>query len=275
MSKEIAVLNDVNNVKALMINMKGQLENALPQHIKPEKFMRIALTEIHKNKMLLECTKESFFGALLTAAQEGLQIGSVAGESWLIPYYNNDRKCREAQYQRGYKGLYKLALNSGKFKSIDVGIIYENDPKPEARKGSDFCFNFSPDYMSDDRGKPAAYYCYTELISGEKDFDIMTVKQVELHRQKFSKQPNSPAWQNNFDAMAKKTVFIDHMTFKPKSSELSQALSSEEKVVNFDFELGDNIVDDSEFKEKKLNLNEKLNQQEQTQNASEPEEKYF
>ncbi|MCP4756728.1 MAG: hypothetical protein GY866_38180 [Proteobacteria bacterium] len=239
-------LGNPENVKTLIADMKDNLLDTLPEYIKPDDFLRMALVEVTKNPGLLECTQESFIGAMLTATQEGLQIGSSTGECWVIPYYSSKAKRKEAQYQRGYKGLYKLAQNTGLYKIIDVDVIREKDPRPTAKKGSDFCFAFEPDYFEDDRGRVIAYYCYTELLSGERDFTIMTVKKVEEHRQKYSKQPNSPAWKNNFDAMAKKTVFTQHMQFKPKTTVLAHAMNSDDKTVNYDFKIGSTVIDDDD-----------------------------
>ena len=241
-------VGSISSVKGTLKRMQDQFASALPQHIRPEKFMRIALTEVAKNPLLLECTQESFYGALLQSAAEGLTVGSVSGEAWLIPRKNKQNNNRyEVNYQRGYKGLYTLAKRSGEYKVIDVGVIKKNDPRPIMKKGDGATFSFEPDYLSDDRGEIIAYYCYTELTSGEKDFTILTKKEAGEHEQKFrAGQYIGKGWRDDFDAMAKKTVFIKHMQFKPKSSELSTAIGNDNGSSKFDFQAGVN-VQESDF----------------------------
>jgi len=108
----ISTHNPYKTIQDLLKRMEPQIRKALPKHLEPERLARIALTEIRKNPKLLECSRESLLGAVMTAAQLGLEPG-VLGHAYLIPYWNNKTKSYEVQFQIGYKGLLDLVRRSG------------------------------------------------------------------------------------------------------------------------------------------------------------------
>ena len=86
-------------VEQLLSSMSKQVELALPQFIKPERFMRVMLTQIRATPKLLDCSKESFLGAMMDCAQLGLEPGSALGHAYLVPYKNT------CTLVTGYKGV--------------------------------------------------------------------------------------------------------------------------------------------------------------------------
>ena len=78
----------VSTVRGLLKSMAPQIEMALPAHMDPVRFLRIAMTSIQKTPKLLECTDVSFMGALIQAAQLGLEPDGTTGQAYLIPRMN-------------------------------------------------------------------------------------------------------------------------------------------------------------------------------------------
>lgn len=75
--------------KTMMGWIKGyenQIAKALPSVMTPERFTRIAMTAVTQNPTLGRCTPGSFIGALLTAAQLGLEPNTPLGQAYLIPF---------------------------------------------------------------------------------------------------------------------------------------------------------------------------------------------
>lgn len=181
----------------------------------PKKFMRMALNVLEGNHALSEAANRnpgSFIGAVMAAARDGFEPGD--GNCYLIPYKG------EVSYQRSYVGVLEMARRTGKYKSITHGVIKQGDLQDgrfEAEKGYDAYLIHRPDWFSD-RGPVVGYYCCIEMLSGERDFAIMSVKEIEDHRRKFSKAPNSDAWVKSFDAMAIKTVILQALKGKPKTA---------------------------------------------------------
>src|SRR5690348_15772894 len=77
--------------------MLAQLRLALPKAITPERLARLVLTEVRRIPALLDCNRNSLLGAVLQAAQLGLEPG-VLGQCWIIPYKGN------ATFVLGYQG---------------------------------------------------------------------------------------------------------------------------------------------------------------------------
>ena len=99
------------DAKASMQNyikqMQGEIRKAPPAVITPERFTRIVLSALSTNPKLAETTPQSFLGAMMTAAQLGMEPNTPLGQAYLIPYYNSKSRCNECQFQLGYKKLYK------------------------------------------------------------------------------------------------------------------------------------------------------------------------
>lgn len=91
--------------------MQGEIAKALPSVMTPERFTRITLSALSSNRKLQETTPQSFLGAMMTAAQLGVEPNTPLGQAYLIPFRN--KGIMECQFQLGYKGLIDLAYRSG------------------------------------------------------------------------------------------------------------------------------------------------------------------
>ena len=104
--------------------MEGEIKKlSLCPH--PERFTRITLSALSTNAKLQETTPQSFLGAMMTAAQLGLEPNTPLGQAYLIPFRN--KGVLECQFQLGYKGLIDLAYRSGQISVIQAHTVYEND----------------------------------------------------------------------------------------------------------------------------------------------------
>lgn len=68
--------------------MEKEIKKALPSVITPERFTRIVLSALSTNPKLAETTPQSFLGAMMTAAQLGVEPNTPLGQAYLIPYRN-------------------------------------------------------------------------------------------------------------------------------------------------------------------------------------------
>ena len=89
----------------------------LPSHISPQKVQRIVLTEVQKNPAIMKCSKGSILQSVMEACSMGLVPNSIEGLAYLVPYGN---KC---QLQPGYKGLMKLAMQSGHLQRFGASLF--------------------------------------------------------------------------------------------------------------------------------------------------------
>ena len=207
--------------------MKPQIAKALPSVITPERFTRIAMTAVSSDPKLAECTPQSFCGALMNAAQLGLEPNTPLGQAYLIPYRNHGTM--EASFQIGYKGLIDLAHRSGEFKNITAHEVCQND-EFEYEYGLEPKLTHKPALQ--DRGPVIAYYAVYTLTNGGYEFIVMSKEDVEKHARRFSKSYNNWPWRTNFDEMAKKTAIKKLLKYAPISTEFVRQTVTDESTIN-------------------------------------------
>lgn len=217
-------VNEDRTIKGLVTRMKPGISAALPKAVDPERFTRILLTAISSNPKLQECSSTSFLGAMMQAAQLGLEPNTPLGLAYLIPYRN--KGVMEAQFQIGYKGLLELAYRTGEYKDIYAHAVYENDVF-EYELGLEQKLVHKPAMTN--RGNVIAYYAVYHLTNGGYGMFVMSYDDVVKHKNKYSKATNSP-WNSDFDAMAKKTVLKQLLKYAPKAADLSHGMSADESV---------------------------------------------
>lgn len=217
----------IHSIKDLIRSMEPQIKAALPSILTPERFTRMVLTALSSNPKLQECSPQSFLGAMMQAAQLGVEPNTPLGQAYLIPYRNHG--ILECQFQLGYKGLIDLAYRSGSIRDISAHVVYSGD-------GFDFEYGFEPKLIHKpamtDRGTPIAYYAVYHTKDGGGNFVVMSQEDIEKHRNKFSKaagQGFSP-WTTNFEEMAKKTVLKKLLKYAPLKTEFVRAVATDETV---------------------------------------------
>lgn len=215
----------------LLESHRGEIERALPKHLPVDRIMRIALTAFRKVPTLVECDPVSVLAAVIQASQLGLEV-QQNGEAFLVPF---DGEC---QLIPGYKGLMKLARNSGLVRDIfshevrvkdhfdcDLGADRRIVHKPLVGEG-----NFpAPDAL---RGHVVGYYAVALLRDGTPTFVIKHVLDVEAIRddsrgyQSARRRGRSTPWDTHPVAMGKKTLIrLLCNSQLPMSAELQMALS--------------------------------------------------
>jgi len=203
-----------------------EFAKAMPSVMTKDRFMRIAIGAIRKNPKLLECDPLSLMGSLLVAAQLGFEVNTPLGHFFLIPRWNKNTNKMEADGQIGYKGWFDLVARSGRFVSMTAEPVHENDHFIY-RLGDEPLIEHAP--VLKDRGRAYAYYVSVRVKDGGIFRKVLTRDDVERYRRR-SQSPNSPAWLNDFDAMALKTTFLRIVPWLPKSTEMQQAEAFENTV---------------------------------------------
>lgn len=212
-------LQKTNDVKSLLKMMGPQIAMCLPKHLTAERLTRIALTEFRKNTKLQECDPYSFIAAIMQAAQLGLEPG-VLGQCYLIPYG------KECQFMPGYRGLIDLARRSGNIVSIVSRTVYQNDVFNIEYGLKESLVHKPP---IENRGDIIAFYAVAILKDGGHQFEVMSKKEVDQIRDKYSKQKNKGPWVDNYEEMAKKTVLRRLFKWLPASPEMQKAAILDEQ----------------------------------------------
>lgn len=214
-------------IKDYVKKMQPEIAKALPSVMTPERFTRMLLSAISNNGKLAACTPQSFLGAMMNAAQLGLEPNTPLGQAYILPYKN--KGVDEAQFQIGYKGLIDLAYRSGEVELIQAQVVYENDTF-ECQYGLDPKLTHVP--ADKDRGEAIKVYALFKTKAGGYGFEVMSMDDVRQHAQKYSKAYGSSfsPWKTNFEEMAKKTVLKKCLKYAPLKSDFVRNIVQDETI---------------------------------------------
>jgi recombination protein RecT len=197
------------------------IQSIVPKHVTPERLVRVGMNAVSRNPKLLECTPESIVGAVVNCGVLGVEP-NLLGHAYIVPFYNGQTKRFEAQFQLGYKGLIELARRTGEITNVYAHEVYEGDE-------FQYSYGLHKDLIhipcgEEDESKITHFYAVYKLKDGAFDFIVMSKRQVEQHRDKFTKSKDKSGnvfgpWKDHFVEMAKKTVLIRLLKTAPISIE--------------------------------------------------------
>lgn len=199
---------------------KAQVAKALPTHLKPDRFIRVALTTMMRTPKLAQCDQASFFNALLTLSQLGIEPDGRRAH--LIPFENRKRGVTECQLIIDYKGLAELAMRSGAVANLHADVVCENDDF-EYDRGQ--LVRHKVDFRKP-RGNAYAVYALCRFKDGTEKVEAMSVDEVEDIRNR-SRAGNAGPWVTDWREMAKKTVFRRLSKWLPLSAEFHEAADAD------------------------------------------------
>lgn len=191
----------------------------------------------------------------LKAATFDLPIDQNLGYAYIVPF-NNYKKdlgkyVMEASFILGWKGMHQLALRTGAYKTINVVDIREGELKRYNRLTEEVDLEFIEDDGEREKRPVIGYVGYYRLVNGAEKTIYMTVKQIENHEKKFRKgREMGRGWNNDWDAMARKTVYrkligkwgVMSIDYQDRSSAVQIANQMQDE-----YELENNGVLDAEF----------------------------
>ena len=166
--------------------------------------------------------QRAFYEAPMTVIQAGLKaaafdlpIDQNLGYAYIVPFKNSKKdeqgnwsSKHEATFILGWKGMHQLALRTGAYKTINVVDIREGELKSYNRLTEETEIEFIDDDDLRESKPIIGYLGYYRLVNGAEKTIYMTVKQIENHEKKFRKgQYMGKGWRDDFDAMARKTVY--------------------------------------------------------------------
>ena len=225
---------------ALIKKAAAELSLALPEHMRAERLVRIATTNIRQVPQLAKCTPESWVGGRFYAPQLGIE--PIAGRAYILPFYNSKKKedgswhkVLEAQFLIGYKGLAELFYRHEKAVMLNWGVVKAGD-EFKYELGTEAYLKHIP---AQERGETLGFYVIADLGKA-KPFLYMTLAECLEHGMKhsktFDKKANQGAgafydaspWNTNRDAMCLKTVLIQLCKVLPLSFEIQRAIEQDE-----------------------------------------------
>ena len=236
-----AVVGSDMQLKALVTT--GAFETAIresaPKHLDSGKLVRMILAAAIRNPRLLQCTQGSILKGAVEASALGLDCSGLLGRGYMVPFKNGalsqaaGQPVYEATFMPGYLGLCDLARRSGEIVKVEAKAVYKGDIF-EYEEGIDQKLLHKPN-LSPTAGKTKAalqfVYAIGTFKTGEKQFVVMTIPEVEMHRER-SRAKSSGPWVTDYIAMALKTVTRQLCKWLPQSPDLAEALKLEADAEN-------------------------------------------
>jgi recombination protein RecT len=198
---------------------KDAVAKALPKHLTPDRFLRVAATALTKTPKLAQCEQASFFNALLSLSQYGLEPDGRRAH--LIPYGN------QCQLIIDYKGLVELVMRSGVVSKIHADVVCDNDVF-EFDMGEVKAHKID---LRKERGAVFATYALCVFKDGATAAAVMSREEVEAIRKRSRSGSNGP-WVTDWNEMAKKTAFRRLSKWLPLSSEVRDAVDGDDDVID-------------------------------------------
>jgi len=198
---------------------------------------------------LMQCTEQSVVRAALRAASLGLSCDPAQREAHLVPRNRNAGTkqspswVKEASFEIHYLGLYKLAIRTGKYWTINVIPILKNQEVMMGIDGLHFVYegDMKIDHFPVDRvtAKNIAgvkgWLGYFKTTRGFEKTSHMSVEEIMDHAAKFSKSYQKDLenntrfslWSNPdlLPTMQMKTVLRDLLRWADTSGDAGAALS--------------------------------------------------
>ena len=166
--------------------------------------------------------QKAFYESPMSVIQAGLKcatfdlpIDQNLGYAYIVPFKNNKKdengnwsSKTEASFILGWKGMHQLALRTGAYKTINVVDVREGELKKYDRLTEEIELDFFEDEDERESHPVIGYVGFYRLVNGAEKTIYMTVKQIENHEKKFRKGQNmGKGWRDDWDAMARKTVY--------------------------------------------------------------------
>ena len=204
--------------------MREQFAKALPKHLSPERFCRVAITALTRTPKLADCTQESLMKCLLDLSAFGLEPDGRRAH--LIPYKD------QCTLVIDWKGLAELAMRSGIIAKLHADIVCENDVF-EFNLGEITCHKID---FRKPRGEVYAAYALAQTKTGEVFVSVLgreeidsVMKRSQGYKSAIQYNKTHP-WITDWNEMAKKTAFRRLSKWLPLSAEFrdAQELDNEE-----------------------------------------------
>lgn len=207
----------------------------LPRHVSPERFERNLANALMQTPDLMKCDPRLTFREVSKAAALGLLLDPQLGEAYLIIGWNGRARREEPQLRVGYRGLMKLARQSGEVKNIYAHEVCAND-KFHCILGDSKSLHHEPDVFGE-RGSVVGYYAVALFNDGSSDFEAMSVADIHKIRDRAEAwkaftagKIKSTPWSTDDGEMSKKTVIRRLQKRLPQSPELADAIRIEDEA---------------------------------------------
>lgn len=243
--------------------VKNQINNVIGGK-NGDRFISSIVSAVQTNSALQECTNPSILSAALLGESLKLSPSPQLGQYYMVPFNNNKKGFKEAQFQLGYKGYIQLAIRSGQYKKLNVLAIKEGELVRFDPLNEEIEVNLIEDEEAREEAPTVGYYAMFEYTNGFKKAMYWSKKKMEAHALKYSKgykaKKGYTFWEKDFDAMAYKTMLRQLISkWGIMSIDMQSAMDADMAVIHedgtkdyVDMENDENVVADQELHESEV-----------------------
>lgn len=243
--------------------VKNQINNVIGGK-NGDRFISSIVSAVQTNSALQECTNPSILSAALLGESLKLSPSPQLGQYYMVPFNNNKKGFKEAQFQLGYKGYIQLAIRSGQYKKLNVLAIKEGELVRFDPLNEEIEVNLIEDEEAREEAPTVGYYAMFEYTNGFKKVMYWSKKKMEAHALKYSKgykaKKGYTFWEKDFDAMAYKTMLRQLISkWGIMSIDMQSAMDVDMAVIHedgtkdyADMENDENVVADQEIHESEV-----------------------
>lgn len=243
--------------------VKNQINNVIGGK-NGDRFISSIVSAVQTNSALQECTNPSILSAALLGESLKLSPSPQLGQYYMVPFNNNKKGFKEAQFQLGYKGYIQLAIRSGQYKKLNVLAIKEGELVRFDPLNEEIEVNLIEDEEAREEAATVGYYAMFEYTNGFKKAMYWSKKKMEAHALKYSKgykaKKGYTFWEKDFDAMAYKTMLRQLISkWGIMSIDMQSAMDADMAVIHedgtkdyVDMENDENVVADQELHESEV-----------------------
>lgn len=189
------------------------------------KEIRFAFQILRGNTLLQKCDPDTIKNAISNIALTGATLNPALQQAFLIPRSISigGKKVMSCCLDFSYRGLIKIATDTGSVKHWDAVEVFEGDEFSPVQGSENPHIHHIPKFPRDPKAPIIAVYSRAVLSDGEKSFLYMEKYEIDDTRNT-SQCPNSPAWVKQYGQMAKKTVMKRHYKTLPQTDRMSEAI---------------------------------------------------
>jgi recombination protein RecT len=205
-----------------MPNVRKRFDEVLGK--KAPGFISSIISVVNSSSNLKVSDPRSILASAAIAAALDLPINPSLGFAHIVPYSG------KAQFQMGWKGFVQLAIRTGQYETMNAAKIYEGELKSWNRVTAEI----ELDLDSKKSDVVIGYVAFFKLTNGFRKYLYMTKEEATKHGSRYSQSFTKPGgrWQQDFDAMALKTVVKMLLSkWGILSVEMQKAIQADQAVV--------------------------------------------
>ncbi len=232
--KQIEVKQQPRWIQAIEKSKSKFLHLSTPENYERESMF--AYQAVLKNDYLMKIAEQnpqSLRNAVINIAAIGISLNPALGDAYIVPRDN------AAVLDISYKGLIRIATDTGSIKWAQAELVYENDNfvyRGPATAPLHECDPFG------DRGEFRGVYCIAKTADDDILVEVMSAKEIHEVRDKSElyKHNKIGPWKDWFGEMAKKTVIKRASKTWPKTDKIGrlehaiEVLNQQGEGVDFD-----------------------------------------